>query len=897
MVRNSREELLDKRMKANNYDDETLEEMRGRIRRINGHRTSSLSDIRDFQKNVDLTTLKGDNESTIFISESTLMELKKKVDESETQKQFMNALKERLKELNQEKDVALKKSNMDQEVIRKKNEEIRILEEENKRLNSDLKELSEILDNYKQRLQELENCNESINILTGTDMQSRIECGTRNGDKDFDTAFSRKSTGGTIVDSNFAKGEIKTLQEELLLNHNSNLSSISSQSLLRENSVAEKEKIKTEVRHVLFNEVTERFVSEKIDEKYKDDINTLKRSMDGCMYENKHEWLNIMVRLSGLVDFKSKMLLMRQFLENEEEELAGNLLLDFSLQEREESLGNVISGHDNTNGSEGNSRIDNNNVNNNRSSQNRRLNNAGYSGPAENKIKIILSPIKAVIGEIVQRMEGNMESFEGIESILLEKKMVLKVLQEQINYLKEKLARCSGISGGNSLNSVNSRVTSFSDLATEREYTYGSGSLSARSSKFSEKLRSNIEHSNSIHRRLLATISRLKLWILEEILYDEYIIESYLYKDVDYNRIIGRYDLNNNEFVVEIEDNESDLINEIENRDKYNSDYGFLNKYKYLSSGIIQMIYVLNKQWERSNLSEKRLLTKLQEMVRIYHRLKSFILTSKNHISNNMLDSQDSIPNANGENLDNSPIDEVADFESLHFTDENNYVLSLEKELTSLGLGILSGRDLSRSSTNKTIACKAENNFSDDKVDSQHGLKVSVVEKSGFDNVLRREQVNEILKRLDKYPDPSVANKNEVLSIRELIRPLKSYGRRAPEPYIGFYTLLTYRLDTDIEQHDREIRAFQKVIKGLEDQCDRQQEELEELHEELEQLYDIIEREDTDNKNSTGVEEKGDEDEDDTGRSNDNLKGRVVELEMSDKEWLSLCRKTSLGQS
>ncbi|KAH7647687.1 hypothetical protein FG379_001486 [Cryptosporidium bovis] len=886
MVRSSREELLDRRLKANNYDDETLEEMRGRIRRIDGHRTSSLSDIRDFQRNSDLMSLRGESESTIFISESTLMELKKKVDESETQKQFMNALKERLKELNHEKEVALKKSNTDQEIIKKKNEEIKRLEEENKKLNSDLRELNEILDNYKQRLLELENCNDSVNILTGTDMQSRIECGVRNCDENFEAAFSRKSTGGTVVDGNFAAREIRTLQEELLFNDISNTSS--SQSLIHEHNELNKEKNKCGVRHVLFNEVTERFASEQMEDKYENNINRIKHVMGESVHENKQEWFNLMMKLGGLVSFKSKILLMIQFLENEETELLGSIVINFSSQEKAEYSNNNDNDCNNNNGND--IGLTHNNSNNNNSSRSRRLNNVGYSGPGENKIKIILSPIKAVINEILQRMEGDMENFEGIESALLEKKRILKIFHEQISYLKEKLERSSGTSGDNS-NCSNSRVTSFSDLTTEREYTDGGGNLSGRSSKFSERLKSS-KHGDSINRKLLSIISRLKLWLMEEILYDEYIIEFYLYKDVDYNRIAGRYDLNDDKFIMEIENSERNLINEIEDKERDNSDYGFLNKYEYLSYGIVQMIYILNKQWERSNLNENKLLIKLQEMVRIYHRLKGFILTSRNNIANSF--GGNKIPSSiDSRDLDNSYMGDSSDFESLHLSDENNYVLALEKELTSLGLGIFSGRDLSRNNTNKMIVNDTDNNSTIDKT-NQHVLKGDVGEKSGFDTVLRREQVNEILKRLDKYPDPLVANKNEVLSIRELIRPLKSYGRRAPEPYIGFYTLLTYRLDTDIEQHDREIRAFQKVIKGLEDQCDRQQEELEELHEELEQLYDIFEKE-VDNKE--GCSNNGGEHDECNGNENKGIKDGVTVAGISDKEWISLCRKSSLGQS
>ncbi|XP_665061.1 hypothetical protein [Cryptosporidium hominis TU502] len=78
MGRNSREEIFDRRMKTNVYDDASLEEIRGRIRRINGHRTSSLSDIKNFQANIDISALKGKDNSTILISESTLLELKNK---------------------------------------------------------------------------------------------------------------------------------------------------------------------------------------------------------------------------------------------------------------------------------------------------------------------------------------------------------------------------------------------------------------------------------------------------------------------------------------------------------------------------------------------------------------------------------------------------------------------------------------------------------------------------------------------------------------------------------------------------------------------------------------------------------------------------------------------------
>ncbi|KAK9172670.1 hypothetical protein CmeUKMEL1_15500 [Cryptosporidium meleagridis] len=852
MGRNSREEIFDRRMKTNVYDDASLEEIRGRIRRINGQRASSLSDIKDFQASIDISSLKGKDNSTILISENTLLELKNKVDESETQKHFMNALKERLKETTHEKELLFKKSQTDKEIIRKHQEEIEFLKEEIARLNGDISELKDILENSKQRIAELESCNDGNNIMTEADMQSRIE---------------------SMADFTFRNKEVKTLQDELMFNNE--LSSNSSES--------SKVTVKSNIRHVLFNDKTEKFVGDlKVgvnhigrnvndsqdingksdpnfsneDQDYECD-NNLIANINKNQVDNKRNWMRTMIRLNGFIFFKSKMILIKQYLVYEETQLLEDMNLENS--------------------------NNNDNVNNN-SKIGKKSNNIGYSGPSENKIKMVFSPLKTQVNEIIYRLEKNGEEDE--ENIYNEKKNFLIKLDEQISILKEKIEMTGSASERTSINS--SRIMSFSDITTEKNSMDSIPSINtSRSSKFSERMKSNIDQVFIINKRLLFILVRLKLWIVEEIIYDEEILDgSQLSREYDHesSRYLLNYFENAYEFMISLEDYKSNYLNS-----------------EYLSIGIIQMLYILNKQWERSINNENRLLNQLQEMVRIYHRLKKHLLTfSKGSYQQNSKE--------DGRIVFNEVED--TEIESLHLSNENNYVFQIEKELTSLGLGIFSGRDLNNGN-------KAEHELDtvltlNSKDRSNHN------EINGnIDGLLSRDQVNEILKHLEDFPDPYIANRNEILSIRELIRPLKSYGRRAPEPYIGFFAMMAQRLDNDIIQHDREIRAFQKVIKGLEDQCDRQQEELEELHEELEQLYDIIEtkcdepsrKEDQEEEDREARKEEAEDDNisesdkkqlDDFSKVNMGLKEkseRRLTSQISDKDWITLCKQTSLGLS
>ncbi|CUV06273.1 unnamed protein product [Cryptosporidium hominis] len=872
MGRNSREEIFDRRMKTNVYDDASLEEIRGRIRRINGHRTSSLSDIKNFQANIDISALKGKDNSTILISESTLLELKNKVDESETQKHFMNALKERLKETTHEKELLIKKSQTDKEIIRKNQEEIEFLKEEISRLNGDISELKDILENSKQRIAELESCNDGNNIMTEVDMQSRIE---------------------SMADCTFRNKEVKTLQDELMFNNE--LSSNSSDS--------SKVTVKSNIRHVLFNDKTEKFVGDlKVgvnhlgrnfndsqdiygksdhnfnneDQDYECDGNVI-TNINKNQIDNKRNWMRIMVRLNGFIYFKSKMILIKQYLADEEIQL----LEDMNL----ENNNNNDNGNNNNNN---NSNATNNN--NNNSKIGKKSNNIGYSGPSENKIKMVFSPLKTEVNEIIYRLEKNGEEDE--DNIYNEKKNFLLKLDEQISILKEKIEMTGSASERTSMNS--SRIMSFSDITTEKNSMDSIPMINtSRSSKFSDRMKSSIDQVFMINKRLLFTLVRLKLWIVEEILYDEQILDgSQLSREYDHDssRYLLNYFENAYEFMVNLEDYKSNYLNN-----------------EYLSIGIIQMLYILNKQWERSINNENRLLNQLQEMVRIYHRLKKHLLTfSKSSYQQNSKEDGRIVYNEI----------EDTEIESLHLSNENNYVFQIEKELTSLGLGIFSGRDLNSGNKveNESDTVLALNSKDRNNHNEMNG---------NMDGLLSREQVNEILRHLENFPDPYIANRNEILSIRELIRPLKSYGRRAPEPYIGFFAMMAQRLDNDIIQHDREIRAFQKVIKGLEDQCDRQQEELEELHEELEQLYDIIEtkcdepsriedrEEEVDREAENGEAEKEEAENDNISESdkkqvNDISKvnmdpkeksERRLTSQMSDKEWISLCKQTSLGLS
>ncbi|KAH8582923.1 uncharacterized protein ELE39_002268 [Cryptosporidium sp. chipmunk genotype I] len=863
MGRNSREEIFDRRMKTNIYDDTSLEEIRGRIRRIDGHRTSSLSDIKNFQTNIDVSALKIKDNSTILISENTLLELKSKVDESETQKHFMNALKERLKETTHEKELLLKKSQADKETIRKNHEEIELLKEEIARLNGNISELKDLLENSKQRIAELESCNDGNNIMTEVDMQSRIE---------------------SMVDCKFRNKEVKTLQDELLFNNNefsSNSSDASSKVTVRSN-----------IRHVLFNDKTEKFVGDlkvgtnhlrrtvndsediygKSVQNFNDEIhdydcgNSVISNSHKIQVGNKHDWMRMMVRLNGFIYFKSKMMLIKQYLMDEEIQLLEEVNLE-----------------SNSNGN-GNKNVNTSITNSSNSKIGKKSNNIGYSGPSENKIKMIFSPLKTEVNEIIYRLEKDGEEDE--EHIYTEKKNLLSKLDEQISILKEKIEIAGSASSRTSISS--SRVMSFSDITTEKDSMDSIQVInSSRSSRFSDKIKSSFDHVFMINKRLLFTLVRLKLWIVEEILYDEQVLDGSI-SSREYNHDPSRYLLNYFEsaceFIINLEDNRS---------------YS-LNNNEYLSIGMIQMLYILNKQWERSINNENRLLNQLQEMVRIYHRLKNYLLAfPKNGYQQNSKESEREYNAIQG-----------SEIESLHLSNENNYVFQVEKELTSLGLGIFSGRDLnSGNNGNRNVNGNKFDSVSDNllALNSKDGAN-SYEMNGNMDGLLSREQVNEILRHLENSPDPYIANRNEILSIRELIRPLKSYGRRAPEPYIGFFAMMTQRLDNDIVQHDREIRAFQKVIKGLEDQCDRQQEELEELHEELEQLYEIIETkydepsEMVEQGETDKGETEGDKKQENGSSKVDNTDSkekseRRLTSQISDKEWISLCKQTSLGLS
>lgn len=867
MSRNSRDEVFDRRMKTNIYDDASLEEIRGRVRRIHGHRTSSLSDIKDFQASVDVSSLKGKDNSTILISESTLLELKRKVDESETQRHFMNALKERLKETNHEKDVLLKKSHADTETLRRKNEEIELLKEEIGRLNGNIAELRELLESSKQRIVELESSNDGNNIMTGIDMQSRID---------------------SMTDCNFKSKEVKTLQDELLLNED--LPSNGSGALGKQGT-------KSSIRHVLFNDKTEQFVGD-----LKVGTNNVGRSFDELeggasgefvrssnertqcggggqqsefasaghedgqsLVSSRRDWMKMMVRLSGFICFKSKMVLIRQYLEDEEAELLSEVVLE-----------NICGSGSGKTG--------------------KKYSSIGYSGPSENKIKMVFSPLKTELNETIYRLERGGEG-EDEERVYAEKKRLLSKLDEQIASLKEKIDAASSVSGKTSGNS--SRVMSFSDITTEKDSMDSIPAInSSRSSKFSGRLKSNSDAIFIVNRRLLYIFVRLKLWIMEEMLYDE------LFLDGSVSSRDGS-DLDSLKHAADYFENAYDFIINIDN----DTTYYMNNHHEYLSVGIVQMLYILNKQWERSIANESRLLNQLQEMVRIYHRIKSYLLAPKKSSC------QPSSGNPRAEH--GSTLDSGA--ESLQLLNENNYVLQVEKELTSLGLGIFSGRDLNHMNKRRgSRHSSSELPDSDIPPSPDCNSKATNHEHGNAESLLSREQVNEILRHLEDFPDPFIANRNEILAIRELIRPLKSYGRRAPEPYIGFFAMMTQRLDNDIVQHDREIRAFQKVIKGLEDQCDRQQEELEELHEELEQLYDIIENSCEQPKDAEpgGNDGPGDGEKDclrsanetteppespppETGPSADSQEKteRKLTSQLSEKEWISLCKQTSLGLS
>ncbi|KAJ1608315.1 hypothetical protein OJ252_2561 [Cryptosporidium canis] len=834
-------------MRTNVYDDTSLEEIRGRIRRINGHRTSSLSDIKNFQASIDVSSLKGGDSSTILISESTLLELKSKVDESETQKHFMNALKERLKETTHEKDQLLKRVNADQETIRRNNEEIEQLREEISRLNGNVSELKGILESSKQRIAELETSNDGNNIMTGMDMQSRIE---------------------SMVDCTFKNKEVKTLQDELLLNDE--LSPDSSET-------SSKVTVKSNIRHVLFNDRTERFGDSRaeMDQKRRsserhgdfgsgspEDSGDAGQHGEGRADSpgDKRDWVRMMVRLNGFIDFKSKMVLVRQYLTDEEAQILGETVFE---------CGSLAQG-------EAGSSIE------------KRFSNIGYSGPSENKVRMIFSPLKTEVGEIIYRLE---KSEEDEDQVYQEKKSLLSKLDEQIRLLKDKIELVGTASGRTSGSS--SRVMSFSDVTTEKSSMDSIPTInSSRSSKFSSRLKSNSDATFMMNRRLLYTLVRVKLWIMEEILYDEQILdESASSRDE-----LG--DCSSSRYLADHLESAYDHIINIDNET-----YSASNN-EYLSIGIIQMLYILNKQWERSIANESKLLNQLQEMVRIYHRIKNYLLTSQS--TSNV----SSLRDFGGEYKTGG-----SDIDSLQLFNENNYVLLVEKELTSLGLGIFSGRDLSSGGGgNKRTSCNSTEQSSEalPAAEDRHNDY-----KGSADGLLSREQVNEILRHLENFPDPYIANRNEMFAIRELIRPLKSYGRRAPEPYIGFFAMMTQRLDSDIVQHDREIRAFQKVIKGLEDQCDRQQEELEELHEELEQLYDIIEN-NCDEPKSAGPTDgehsndgsPGKEDGDSCiaeKEKNETSQARITDpkgetdpklaSQLSEKEWISLCKQTSLGLS
>lgn len=881
MSRNSRDEVFDRRMKTNIYDDTSLEEIRGRIRRIDGHRTSSLSDIKNFQNNIDISTLKGKDNSTILISENTLLELKNKVDESETQKHFMNALKERLKETTHEKDILLKKAQADKETIRKNNEEIEFLKEEITKLNNNILELKGILESSKQRIAELESCNDDNNIMTEVDMQSRIE---------------------SMVDCTFRNKEVKTLQDELMFNNE--LSSNSSEA-------SSKVTVKSNIRHVLFNDKTEKFVgdlkvgvnylasnlnnSENKNEKLIKKFDSLVQDYDNesnitSNYKSQlsNNWMRMMVRLNGFIYFKSKMILIKQYLVDEEIQL----LKDVNLENNTVN-NNSIGGNDDDNNNT-------NNMNNVNVKIGKRSNNIGYSGPSENKIKMIFSPLKIEVNEIIYRLEKNGENDE--EHVYNEKKHLLSKLDEQILILKEKIEMVNSVSGKSSISS--SRAISFSDITTEKDSMDSIPPVinSSKSSRFLDRMKSSFDNAFMINKRLLFILARLKLWMIEEILYDEQILDGSVSSRDEYDHDPSRY-------LVECFENAYEYIINKEDNDSYS-----INNNDFLSTGTVQMLYILNKQWERSINNENKLLNQLQEMVRIYHRMKKHLL---NHPKNNYQ-----------QNSRNSEIEYTlkdSELDDLHLSNENNYVFQIEKELTSLGLGIFSGRDLNGgNNVNRNINNSHIDKIPDNLYTFNSKDKANDHETSNIDGLLSREQVNNILRHLEDFPDPYIANRNEILSIRELIRPLKSYGRRAPEPYIGFFAMMTQRLDNDIVQHDREIRAFQKVIKGLEDQCDRQQEELEELHEELEQLYEIIEtkcdelsvseqkREENDNGNykverivdeeKNQIENQGN-DHSSNGSSQSistysrEKNDRKLSSQISDKEWINLCKQTSLGLS
>ncbi|KAL7068944.1 hypothetical protein ACR3K2_04770 [Cryptosporidium serpentis] len=717
-------------------------------KRRTGHRASSLSNIANVISRDEIVTHQL-NDTSVVISEQSLKDLKHKVDESETQKHLITALKERLKSVNYEKEILEKKSLADKEIILNNEKKISTLKEELSNANHIVIELKDLLEVYKQRISELEE-NHNFEIWTGNEAVNT---------RDDDLCSNPRS-------------EAVTLQDELM----AGLSS-SSQSL----GIYSKDNDSISFnKHVLFNDTPEK----------------LGDTQKSISLSNNYEWL-IPIEIRRLIPFVCRMQLFQQFVIHEEDQALKN---GISTYENYKSCEEKI--FDNTN-----IEYDMNIIKNNKLKLYSNHNNTGFLGPIAAKIRLIFNPLKFCIQDILNKIRSNQEDFSYSQS--------LRILLECIN--KQILVILSYSLAQKFQGSLSTRTISKGTLLDNNEIstTPKSAKLALTSDRKDIDLKiSNTEYKEySCIEDIQISFLRLKLWIEEEIMYEDEISTIELSKA---DNIFKLFNTMTNEL-------------NIQNLSLDRS----IDSYSVLQYGTLQFFFILYKEWQRLMKREQFLLGELQQMIRIYHRIKTLMTT-----------------------IDHS-INMEEDRQSLIFAQENSYVNEIEKELTRLGLGVISGRELL---TSKSTNNKIESSITDTDI-SKNLVNINI---NNNDQFLKREQVNQLIERLQKFPDPYTADKDDLISIREAIRPLSSYGRRAPEPYIGFFALLTFRLDIDIQNHDREIRAFQKVIKNMEDQCDRQQEELEELHEELEQLYDGIEK---------------------------------FSSENSDRDWITLCKQVNLGLS
>ncbi|OII78248.1 hypothetical protein cand_034730 [Cryptosporidium andersoni] len=711
------------------------------------HRASSLSDISNIISRDEIITHQL-NDTLVVISKQSLKDLKHKVDESETQKHLITALKERLKNVNNEKETLEKKSLADKEIILNNEKKISTLKEELLNANNIVIELKDLLEVYKQRISKLEE-NHDFEIWTGKEAVNT---------RDDDLCSNPRS-------------EVVTLQDELMAGLFS-----SSQSL--EIYSKDNDSISFN-KHVLFNDTPEK----------------LGDTQKSISFSNNSEWL-IPIEIRRLIPFICRMQLFQQFVIHEEDQVLNN---GISTYENHKSCEEKI--FDNTNIE------DMNIIKNNKLKLYSNNNNTGFLGPIAAKIRLIFNPLKFCIQDILNKIRSNQEDFSYSQS--------LRILLECIN--KQILVISSYSLPPKFQGSLSARTISKGTLLDHNEIsiTPRSAKLALKSDKKDIGLKiGNIEYKEYGYMKdIQISFLMLKLWIEEEIMCEGE---------------ISTIELSKADNIFELFNTITSELN-IQNLGLDRS----IDSYPVLQYGTLQFFFILYKEWKRLMEREQSLLGELQQMVRIYHRIKTLITTTDHSI--NMEEER----------------------QSLIFAQENSYVNEIEKELTRLGLGVISGRELL---TSKSTNNKIESSITDTDI-SKNLVNVNI---NNNDQFLRREQVNQLIERLQKFPDPYTADKDDLISIRETIRPLSSYGRRAPEPYIGFFALLTFRLDIDIQNHDREIRAFQKVIKNMEDQCDRQQEELEELHEELEQLYDTIEK---------------------------------FSSENSDRDWITLCKQVNLGLS